>query len=188
MILKILIAIPCFDLVESIFGRVCANTRGKYANTQIQTLSQRHCDAVHVCPKTNRKWKSNKYSICDLHSRSRRDWWKDVMVLIGNTLLRRVGFAIFVMLLEFEGDLDGEKYKPGNMIGTKGVGKVQERKWWKISGTRKCHLAERGCCTSKLALAWHPPIGGTDQSLFLCLPPRLICIATLPPQLTPFPA
>ena len=95
------------------------------------------------------------------------------------------GFAIFVMLLEFEGDLDDEKYKPENMIGTKGVGKVQERKWWKISGTRKCHLAERGCCTSKLALAWHPLIGGTDQSLFLCLPPRLICLATLPPQLTP---
>ena len=28
------------------------------------------------------------------------------------------------MLLEFERDLDGEKYKPENMIGTKGVGKV----------------------------------------------------------------
>ena len=85
------------------------------------------------------------------------------MVLIGNTLLRRVGFAIFVMLLEFEGDLDGEKSKPGNMIGTKGVGKVQERKWWKISGTRKCHLAERGCCTSKSALAiGMAAIGGND--------------------------
>ena len=28
------------------------------------------------------------------------------------------------MLLEFERDLDDEKYKPENMIGTKGVGKV----------------------------------------------------------------
>ena len=42
-----------------------------------------------------RKWKSNNYLICDLHSRSKRDWWKDVVVIIANTLLQRVEFGIW---------------------------------------------------------------------------------------------
>ena len=87
---------PNCDLVESVFGHVCAKTGRKYANTQIQTWSQRHPDAVHFCSKTNMKWKSNKFSICDLHSHSRRDQWKYVVVLIANTLLRRVEFGIWL--------------------------------------------------------------------------------------------
>ena len=87
---------PNCDLVESVFGHVCAKTGRKYANTQIQTWSQRHPDAVHFCSKTNMKWKSNKFSICDLHSHSRRDQWNYVVVLIANTLLRRVEFGIWL--------------------------------------------------------------------------------------------
>ena len=87
---------PNCDLVESVFGHVCAKTGRKYANTQIQTRSQRHPDAVHFCSKTNMKWKSNKFSICDLHSHSRRDQWKYVVVLIANTPLRRVEFGIWL--------------------------------------------------------------------------------------------
>ena len=66
----------------------------KYTDTN----SVRHSDAVSVqsCPKTNRKSKSKKYSICDLHSRSKRNRWKDVVVLIANTLLRRVEFGIWL--------------------------------------------------------------------------------------------
>ena len=77
--MTILIATPRCDLVVSIFGCVCANTQRQYANTQIQTRSQRHYDPVHFCPKTKRKWKSNNYSICDLHSQSIRDQWKNVV-------------------------------------------------------------------------------------------------------------
>ena len=82
--------------MESAFGHVCTNTGRMYANTQIQTQPQRHSDPILFCPKTYGKWKSNKYSICDLHSRSRRERWKDVVVLIANTLLRRVEFGIWL--------------------------------------------------------------------------------------------
>ena len=47
---------------SAVYGRVCANTRCRYANTQIQTRSQRHSDAVHICPKTNQGKPSKKKS------------------------------------------------------------------------------------------------------------------------------
>ena len=36
------------------------------------------------------------YSICDLNSRSRRDRWKDVVVLMANKLLQRAEFGIWL--------------------------------------------------------------------------------------------
>ena len=65
------------------------------------------------------------------------------------------------MLLEFERNLDGEKYKPENMIGTKGVGKVpggnggkfQERESATWEGCVKKNLG--GCCTSNSKGEWH---------------------------------
>ena len=56
-------------IAETEIGRVFVL---KYENTKIETWSQRHSDAIHFCPKTNRKWKSNKYSICDLHQGAER--------------------------------------------------------------------------------------------------------------------
>ena len=79
MIMTTLTATPCCDLVKSEIW-TCMR---KYASTQIQTRSQRHSDAVHFCPKSNGKSKSNKYAICDFHPWSRRNSWKDVVVFRG---------------------------------------------------------------------------------------------------------